>query len=212
MAFPKRLLIEGETLVLDLKPHPIALFFPALVTVVGLVAAGWLTTVDAIPVLVTWGAFLLLVVVYVVPKFLNWYTSVFAVTSDRVVHRYGWISKFSMEIPLEAINDVRFEQGVIDRIVGAGSLLISSASTAGTNRFEDVRHPEEVQKTIYHQGELNKQRMYGGMGSGAQQQPPLAVPASPSTTTELERLAKLRADGVLTEEEFQAQKAKILGS
>ena len=36
-------------------------------------------------------------------------------------------------------------------------------------------------------------------------------PAAPSTTTELERLGKLRADGVLTEEEFQAQKAKILG-
>jgi membrane protein YdbS with pleckstrin-like domain len=208
MAFPKRLLIEGETLVLDLKPHPIALFFPALVTVVGLVAAGWLTTVDAIPAWVTWGAFLLLVVVYALPKFLNWYTSVFAVTSERVVHRYGWISKSSMEIPLEAINDVRFEQGVIDRIVGAGSLLISSASTSGTNRFEDVRHPEEVQKTIYHQGELNKQRMYGGMGA---QQPPQPGPSSPSTTTELERLAKLRADGVLTEEEFQAQKAKILG-
>ena len=30
-------------------------------------------------------------------------------------------------------------------------------------------------------------------------------------TTELERLAELRAKGVLTEEEFQAQKARILG-
>jgi hypothetical protein len=29
--------------------------------------------------------------------------------------------------------------------------------------------------------------------------------------TELERLADLRAKGVLTEEEFQAQKARILG-
>jgi membrane protein YdbS with pleckstrin-like domain len=222
MSFPTRLLIPGEELVLDLKPHPIALFFPALVTVVALVAAGWLTTVDAIPALVTWGGFLLLMLVYVAPKFLNWYTSVFAVTSDRVIHRYGWISKFSMEIPLEAINDVRFEQGVIDRIVGAGSLLISSASTTGTNRFEDIRHPEEVQRTIYHQGEQNKQRMYGGMAHGgaagqAAPAPPQAQassappPASPSTTTELERLAKLRADGVLTEEEFQAQKAKILG-
>jgi hypothetical protein len=36
-------------------------------------------------------------------------------------------------------------------------------------------------------------------------------PGAPSATTELERLAKLRADGVLTEDEFQAQKAKILG-
>ena len=33
----------------------------------------------------------------------------------------------------------------------------------------------------------------------------------PSTVSELERLADLRAKGVLTEAEFQAQKAKILG-
>jgi hypothetical protein len=39
---------------------------------------------------------------------------------------------------------------------------------------------------------------------------PAPPPVAPSATAELERLAKLRADGVLTEEEFQAQKAKIL--
>jgi Short C-terminal domain len=38
-----------------------------------------------------------------------------------------------------------------------------------------------------------------------------SAPSAPSATTELERLARLRADGVLTEAEFQAQKAKILG-
>jgi membrane protein YdbS with pleckstrin-like domain len=210
MAFPTRLLIHGEELVLDLRPHPIALAFPAFVTVVGFVLATWLTTALDVTAWLWWGAYLAVLLIYVLPKFLNWWTSVFAVTTDRVIHRYGWISKFSMEIPLEAINDVRFEQGVIDRIVGAGSLLISSASTTGTNRFEDIRHPEEVQKTIYHQGEMNKQRMYQGGGDRTSPAPPVP-PGSPSTTTELERLAKLRADGVLTEEEFQAQKAKILG-
>lgn len=213
MAFPTRLLIEGEQLVLDLRPHPIALVFPALITLIGIAAATWTATLSLMPWWIPWAALLALVLVYSLPKFLNWWTSVFAVTSDRIIHRYGWISKYSMEIPLEAINDVRFEQGVIDRIVGAGSLVISSASTAGSNRFNDVRHPEEVQKTIYHQGELNKQRMYRGRTDHPAPQPPAGQvpPASPSTTTELERLAKLRADGVLTEEEFQAQKAKILG-
>jgi hypothetical protein len=36
-------------------------------------------------------------------------------------------------------------------------------------------------------------------------------PASASTTGELARLAELRNSGVLTEDEFQAQKRKILG-
>jgi len=168
---------------------------------------------------------LALLVIFPVRKLVWWLTSNFAVTSDRVIHREGFIAKRSMEIPLEAINDVRFEQGIIDRMVGAGSLIIASASEFGRNEFQDIRHPEEVQKTIYHQGEMNKKRMYLGDQTAAPVPPPVAAsppaaaaapaptppPVAPSTTGELERLAKLRADGVLTEEEFQAQKAKILG-
>lgn len=208
MAFPKRLLIEGEQLVLDLRPHWIALVMPVLGVIVILVVQYFLYQLNdswfddssfvnmAIGILAV-----VAIVAFPLRRFVAWFTSNFAVTSDRVIHREGFIAKRSMEIPLEAINDVRFEQGVIDRMVGAGSLLISSASETGTNTFRDIRHPEEVQRTIYHQGELNKKRMYHG------DQP---APVAPSATAELERLAKLRADGVLTEEEFQAQKAKIL--
>jgi hypothetical protein len=131
------------------------------------------------------------------------------VTSDRVIHRQGFIAKRSMEIPLEAINDVRFEQGILDRMVGAGTLVISSASEFGRNTFDDIRHPEAVQKVIYEQGESNKKRMYQGSAAGQGTPPPPS--AAPSATSELERLARLRADGVLSEEEFQVQKAKILG-
>ena len=92
-------------------------------------------------------------------------------------------------------------QGVIDRIIGAGTLVVQSASEAGRQVFDHIRKPEEVQKTIYHQGELNQQRMMAGdVGR-----------SSHSATSELERLADLRARGVLTEEEFQAQKRRILG-
>jgi uncharacterized membrane protein YdbT with pleckstrin-like domain len=206
MPFPRRLLIPGEQLVLDLRPHPIALFMPALATLVGLVATTWLTTKTSLDWL-CWLLFLALIVFYVLPKVIAWLTSNFAVTSDRVIHRQGFIAKRSMEIPLEAINDVRFEQGIVDRLVGAGTLVISSASEFGRNSFDDIRHPEDVQKVIYEQGEANKKRMYQGDRGNS----PSAPPTSPSATTELERLVKLRDDGVLTEEEFQAQKAKVLG-
>ena len=209
MPFPRRLLIPDEQLVLDLRPHPIALVMPTLVTIVGFVAASWLTAKTDVADWVWWVLFLILLVLYPVPKLIAWLTSNFAVTSDRVIHRQGFIAKRSMEIPLEAINDVRFEQGILDRMVGAGTLVISSASEFGRNTFDDIRHPEAVQKVIYEQGESNKKRMY--QGSAAGQGPPPPPPATPSATTELERLARLRADGVLSEEEFQVQKAKILG-
>ncbi len=209
MAFPRRLLVEGEELVLDLRPHWIALVGPGIVTVVSLV--GWILIARSVHGSLHTFAFwasaavaLVLVLSYSVPRAVRWATSHFVVTSDRVLHRQGLIAKHSMEIPLEHINDVRFSQNVLERLIGAGTLIIQSASEHGREEFQDVRHPEDVQKTIYRVGEQNQGRMYRGARSGR--------PAAPSVTTELERLADLRAKGVLTEEEFQAQKARILGS
>jgi uncharacterized membrane protein YdbT with pleckstrin-like domain len=202
MPFPRRLLIEGEELILDRRPHWIALLGPALVAVAGLALAWWLSTLMDSAAWLPWVVYVVLLLVYPVPKVVSWLTSNFAVTSDRVIHREGFIAKRSMEIPLEAINDVRFDQGIIDRMLGAGTLVIQSASEQGRQIFDNIRDPEGVQRTIYQEGERNKERMYQGRGS--------AVPAAPSVTTELERLADLRAKGILTEEEFQAQKARIL--
>jgi membrane protein YdbS with pleckstrin-like domain len=219
MPFPRRLLIENEELVLELRPHWIAIVVPAIVTI--LVVAGWIFALGYAPddgtsrSIVVWGASAIgvfLLIAFPVRKFIAWATSYFVVTSDRVIHREGWIAKRSMEIPLEAINDVRFHQGVFERLIGAGDLIISSASEFGRQVFGDIRNPEEVQKAISHQGELNKERMYrgGGRGSAAPAQATMP-PASASTTGELERLAELRNKGVLTEDEFQSQKKRILG-
>ena len=210
--------IENEELVLELRPHWIAIVVPAIVTV--LVVAGWILALTYAPddgtgrSIVVWGASAIgvfLLIAFPVRKFIAWVTSYFVVTSDRVIHREGWIAKRSMEIPLEAINDVRFHQGVFERLIGAGDLIISSASEFGRQVFGDIRNPEEVQRTISHQGELNKERMYRGSGRGsAAPAQPITPPASASTTGELERLAELRNKGVLTEDEFQSQKKRIL--
>jgi uncharacterized membrane protein YdbT with pleckstrin-like domain len=203
MAFPTRLLIEGEELVMDLRPHWIALIMPAIATVATLAVMLVLYQTFEEPILdnVVGIAGTLFLLAYPVRKLVAWLTSHFVVTSDRIIHRRGFIAKYSMEVPLEAINDVRFEQGIVDRVIGAGTLVVQSASEAGRQVFDHIRKPEEVQKTIYHQGELNQQRMVSGR----------AGQASHSSTAELERLADLRARGVLTEEEFQAQKRRLLG-
>ena len=219
--FPRKLLIPGEDVVLELRPHPVALALPAIALVVGSAVAIWISTkVDGVVVWIVWAGWLALILGFVLPKAIAWYTSIFVVSTDRVISREGFIAKRSMEIPLEQVNDVRFEQGIFDRIVGAGTLLIQSASTTGTNAFDHIRRPEDVQRTIFHQGELNQQRSGRRPVSSAPVTPvrpdgpaPGAGPGptSPSVTTELERLAELRARGVLTEDEFQAQKARILG-
>jgi hypothetical protein len=59
MPFPRRLLIENEELVLELRPHWIAIVVPAIVTV--LVVAGWILALtyapdDGTSGIVVWGA------------------------------------------------------------------------------------------------------------------------------------------------------------
>ena len=215
MPFPERLLLPGEEIQVDLRPHPIALALPALATLAIVVA--WIIGVktwDGTVNIVTFAVGVVLLIVYPLRHLIKWLTSHFVVTSTRVIHRQGLVAKRSIEIPLDKINDIRFDQGVLDRIVGAGNLTIRSASEDGPTTFEDIRHPEEVQKTIYGAGERKQQNLMRGGPVATPSIPPApssSPPLAPSTVTELERLADLRAKGVLTEAEFQAQKAKILG-
>jgi uncharacterized membrane protein YdbT with pleckstrin-like domain len=134
-------------------------------------------------------------------RIVAWATSHFVVTSDRVIHRAGWFAKRSMEIPLENISDVRFNQTVFERVIGAGDLTLESPGTFGQERFSDVRHPEQVQKTIYEMNEANRQRMSGAGPAGG----------SSSVADELAKLDRLRDDGVISDQEFEAHKARLLG-
>jgi uncharacterized membrane protein YdbT with pleckstrin-like domain len=202
MAFPRRLLSDNEELILDLRPHWITIVVPSLITL--LVVIVWIYLLGKTNGSLSWivtAAALVLLVWFVARAFIDWATSHFVVTSDRLIHREGLVSKRSMEIPLEAINDVRFNQRMLERVVGAGDLVIESAGTRGQEVFSNIRNPEFVQKTIYELGEKNRAQNAGGLRPAA---------GAPSMTTELQRLADLRDRGVLTEQEFQEQKARIL--
>ena len=206
MPFPKRLLSQNEQLVLDLRPHWIALAMPVAETVL-IVAAVVAALVYLPDSWASWiryavvGVGVLLFLIDALRRIVAWATSHFVVTTERLIHRSGWFAKKSMEIPLENISDVRFTQSVFERMIGAGDLTIESPGTFGQETFGDVRKPERVQKVIYEMNEANQNRMRGA-----------APAAAPSTADELAKLQKLHTDGVLSDAEFQAQKTRLLGS
>jgi Short C-terminal domain len=62
--------------------------------------------------------------------------------------------------------------------------------------------------------QANKWAEQGQQGQPAQEQyapPPPPAPAAPDPIAQLKELGELHASGVLTDEEFAAQKAKLLG-
>jgi len=206
--FPRRLLTEDEEIILDLQPHWIALVGPFLWTIVIGAVTGlvWVKTGDKSDVrrilhLVEVGIALIAWIPLAAVPGIRWRFTQFVLTNERVITRSGVIAKHSKEIPLETINDVTFSQGILERIIGAGDLIIESAGESGQNRFTEIRKPEQVQLAIYRAAEGRK-----GIGRLSGTAP------HASLADELAKLADLRDKGVLTDEEFQARKAKLLES
>jgi uncharacterized membrane protein YdbT with pleckstrin-like domain len=198
---------RNERIILDLHPHWImmakAVIMVVLATGLGLFLVFWVEGdgfVNSLARIV--GALLIAAsVLYFAQRWVNWYTTNFVVTTDRCIYRSGVVSKRGIEIPLDRINTIFFEQGFIDRTVGAGTLIIESAGEMGRQVFEDVRDPVNVQNVLYQEMEDNENRKFDRARPEAQ---PL------STADELTKLVDLHEQGHLTDSEFETQKARLL--
>lgn len=203
---PRKLLNDYETLALDLHPH--WWFFAAPVTALTGAIVLALTAVATLEgdVRRVVGWLLLAVIVgcalWLLVRYVKWSTTYFAVTSHRLIYRSGVLAKQGVEIPLERVNNVNFHQSLFERVIAAGDLLIESAGADGRQRFTDIKHPERVQNLIHAQIEGKNDRRVTGDS---------APVGGADVASQLERLASLRDRGVLTEQEFETQKRRLLG-
>ncbi len=194
MAYPTRLLSEGEAVIREFRPHWQAIAVPVAIagglTVIGAVVGAVLAQ-GPIPTVVG----LVIGLAVVLPKLAVWAFTKYVITNERVIVRSGVLARQGKEIPLEVINDVAFSQSLLERMFGSGDLLLESAGELGQSRFTDVPTPEDIQTLIYR---AREDRM-AALNSGA-------TPVSTLAT-----LAQLHRDGVLTDEEFATKKQKLLG-
>lgn len=212
MAFDRKLLHEHEELVLDLRPHwwymaePTGAVLGA--AVLGILVLQFGPDSGVAQTILNWLSIILIVgsLGWFGLRYLKWITTNFVVTSDRLVYRAGVIAKTGIEIPLERVNTVFFNQTIFERMLGAGDLSIESGGETGKQTFGDIRRPSAVQNEIYRQMELNNTRMYGGAGAAA-------APSSGSSASipaQIAELDQLRQQGVLSQAEFDAKKAELL--
>jgi len=211
LPYPRHLINEGETVALDLHPHwwyfskHILTGIPLFVALLGVIALQGNSS-NALKAVVGWGwaILALLWVAWLAIKYVQWQYTHFVVTDDRVIFRTGMLSKHGVEIPLERINNINFDQRIFERIIGAGDLDIESAGREGQSHFEDVRHPDGVQQEIYRQMEVNTKKQ-------ASWSAPPAQPSAGATIPEqIEQLAALRDKGHITAQEFESKKAALL--
>ncbi|MCU1401483.1 MAG: hypothetical protein JWN62_4592 [Acidimicrobiales bacterium] len=211
MPYPKKLLNADETVALDLHPHWWFFSEAAGALILSIIAGiAVLVLVDSDssarkPLLIVVLIAVVLSAIWLFRRYSKWVTTNFVITNDRIIFRQGVIAKSGIEIPLDRVNNVNFHQSIFERMLGAGDLLIESGGEDGQQRFTDVRKPQNVQNLIHSQVEA-KNRQRGAYAA------PVVTAAPLDVAGQLEKLEGLLQRGSLSQEEFDAQKARLLGA
>jgi uncharacterized membrane protein YdbT with pleckstrin-like domain len=90
---------------------------------------------------------------------LRWRTTTYELTTRRLRMREGIVTRRGRDIPLVRINDVSFEKGLLDRLLGAGRLVVESAGEHGQILLNDIPHVEQVQGTLFRLVEEEQRRL-----------------------------------------------------
>jgi len=202
---------KDEKLLLITRQHWIKLVLPFF---------AWLL-LGVLVLLLNWFSnstkFIIIIVTALIPflMYLNWRHNLWAVTSLRVIDETGFITRYSKESPLDKINNVEYDQSVWGRILGFGNVDIQTAAEMGETVYDLIHHPKLLKDTITHAQEEYKR------AAVTQQANQLAEAIAKTTggikasqqmiADELDKLFSLLQKGAITQEEYVAQKNKLLG-
>jgi membrane protein YdbS with pleckstrin-like domain len=151
MAISKKLLSEGEHVVLSVRTHGKALIWPTAVlilVVAGVITAATLQSDSTVAVIVAAVVAVPVLILWSLIPFLRWMTSTYTVTNRRLITRHGIITRTGRDIPLFRINDVAYEKDLLDRILGCGTLIISDATEKAGVELPDIPNIEKVHLQI----------------------------------------------------------------
>ncbi|MDJ0959979.1 MAG: PH domain-containing protein [Acidimicrobiia bacterium] len=204
MSYPEKFLTEGEQVVTQFRPHWRLLVIPVLWVIAAIAAIILAYQVipgeGAIDLVITLAVIVALVPLAVVPFVKYWFTA-YVLTNERLITRSGVIARSGIEIPLDNITNVVFNQSILERLLKSGDLLIESAGESGQSRFSDIPEPEAFQSLLY---KVREDREDAHRARAAMPTP------GGDATERLERLARLHADGVISDEEYEEKRRELL--
>ena len=156
VAYPDDLLVEDEQVVVHRHPHWKMLVVPVVVLLLVVGFTSFLAAVVSAQSWALWAwlglavAGLALVGRFTVFPVLRWRTTHFVVTDRRVLVREGVLTRQGMDIPLRRISSVQFQQGLLERLLGAGTLVVEADSDESLE-FDDVPGVRQVHAVLYNE-------------------------------------------------------------
>jgi uncharacterized membrane protein YdbT with pleckstrin-like domain len=99
-----------------------------------------------------------LLLIAAIRPLLRWKTTTYELTSGRLRVREGIVARRGRDIPLTRISDVSFTRSLLDRLVGAGRLVVESPGEHGQIVLTDIPQVERVQAILF---DLVEQEQHG---------------------------------------------------
>lgn len=143
---------RNEDVVLHMRTHAKALFWPVVILLVTTALLG--VALAVVPD--EWGSggmgavvgvYALLVAWLVLWPFAKWFTSTYTVTTRRITTRRGVFNKVGHDLPLRRVNNVNSERSLTDRMLGCGTLVLETAAGQPLV-LDDVPRVSEVHAAI----------------------------------------------------------------
>lgn len=204
---------HDEKILLTVREHWLVLLPPAIVAgiVMGIAVTAsvyypkywWIATLIA-----------LLFVFNFIWKLLQRKTNIWVVTNLRVIDEYGVLSSHSVESPLDKINNVAYDQSLWGRLFGYGDVTLQTAAEMGATTYRFLADPKRLQTTVVNaqgdfRSDLIRQKSQSLADAIHGEKP---AKAAADFETEMERLYKLKTQGILTEQEYNLRKQKLMDS
>ena len=159
----------------------------------------------------------LLAAIYPIYEYINWRFNLWTVTNMRVVDESGFFSRHSKESPLDKINNVEYDQSIWGRLFGYGKVEIQTAAEMGDDNYDLIHHPKLLKDSITHAQEEYKKIQISSQATQlaeaiAKSNPMTAKASTQMIADELHKLFELLQKGAITQEEYIAQKNKLMGT
>jgi membrane protein YdbS with pleckstrin-like domain len=208
MGYAEKNLAPGETILHRARYHWVFYRFPMVVLVlaaalgVAALYAGKAQAGDEVgrPLGILAALFVVIALVSFLALRIRANMDEFVVTNRRIIRKVGLFAREIQQAPLEKVQDITIEQGVIGRMLGYGTVIVETASEKGMLVFPAISAPESFRNHVW------------GQTPAKPDSAAPAAPTPPGSQSRLEELESLKERGLVSAEEYAAKRKEILSN